>query len=1053
MSEATQLVNQGEQPAAHPLLGSIVCTPPSPEAGESVCIQVLDPDGKPYDDGEVTINGVPGVLQWVRWRRPGRRLVLAAARRDGGRLETISMTVTVRPATGQGHPWLEVRCVPEAPTTAILSVRRPRAKVAPKNQGSPQSLEVGPSIEVARPVDATAAPGAVKPTYWFDFGDGSSLATDHVRVQHDYGPALDPGRSHGLFHVTVTIAESGKEPLTFRRSVSVLNLYHLARQRGVLQPPVTTSSFRAVTVEPVTVNVAHKPDPHYSSNFTVRNPESKRLVLSRQRVEPILASSSSKHATVTDPQPVHVALEPKTETSIDVLFPTGIIPADAVGFIVHYDGTTVDGETVRVSACFDVPAHMQRSLRPVDDASQIFLDGLVKEKLVGSATSITRREIETLAARNLISAPPTPQPRAASPARAVTPAVFRPGLGPAFDEHVKFGPPVEGNECDPANLPDHLPDDFVCQATDRHAWVAFPGRFMNARKGDIVLSPGDGGLVAQMMANVSPPQHFSHSGIMTRNHDEITHSTGSMDRLLAHPNGAIGGHPAPIDGYTPADLKFLWPGSITQTVEDAVHGEWMDDPEPDPSGVVNSFLVAGFDVLEAQQGGDRLPSGTVRSALVVKPNPLVETDDIRLKLHGIANRAVANVGKSHYRFFCYTDPTIGLSYHGSGGGWASGTFPSTCSSYVWIAARKAGVALEGTLDPKSDLKPGVQVERDPNSPDGLYLYRADERLAAGSILYDLVTQQVSESLAEQGWIAELAAGLDDMADDVANQLLNAFALDWCTTDAKDSDKWRHTTDANSVSADDLMRWDVPLYGHTEPLIYFPPRYERVRIHRWKKVHLEGSLHGTVHYDGKPVAGAEVRLYDGKTAHTGHDGDFVLTAVPAGTYVCHAQLAKQSGLYLSASKDVTIEGNDTTELDIVLRPPPTLYRKVVIDGVMMVTDAQVIGSDVTVKRDIYAALLVGPFATHDEASFDAVADEDNRGRMIFTADWQIDKSVKLTMTGNMYDGPSEHDSFTTNTFHFSLDADAQGKWCMIQPPDDTQCVWCNVSISNEVQNSG
>ncbi|MEA2221805.1 MAG: hypothetical protein QOH83_181 [Solirubrobacteraceae bacterium] len=1046
MSEATQLVKQGEQPPAHPLLGSIVCTPPSPEAGESVCIQVLDPDGKPYGDAEaaITINGVPGALQWVRWRRPGKRLILVAGRRDGRGLETMSTTVTVRPATGEGHPWLEVRCVPEAPTTAILSVRRPRAKVAPETHVSL------PPLEVARPVDESEALGSVKPTYSFDFGDGSSLATGHAQVWHDYGTALNPGRSHGMFHVTVTVAEAGKEPLTFRRSVSVLNLYHLARQRGVLQPPVTTSSFRAVTVEKATVNADHKPDPHYSANFSVRNPESKRLVLSRQRIEPILASSSER-ATVSDPQPVHLELKPTTETSIDVLFPTSTIPADAVGFIVRYDGTTAEGETVRVCACFDVPEHMQRSLRPVDGPSQIFLDGLVQQKLVGSTTSITLREIEALAARDLISAP-APHVRAASPAHAATQAGFRPSLGPAFDQHVEFRAPVEGNECDPDNLPDNLPDDFVCQATDRHAWVAFPGRFMNARKGDIVLSPGDGGLVAQMMANVSPPQHFSHSGIMSRNHDEITHSTGSVDRLLAHPNGAIFGHPAPIDGYAPADLKFLWPGSITQTVEDAVHGEWMDDPEPDPNGVVNSFLVAGFDVLEAEQGGDRLTSGTVRPALVVKPDPLAETDDIRLKLHDIANHAVANVGKSHYRFFCYTDPTIGLSDHGSGGGWASGTFPSTCASYLWIAARKAGVALEGTLD-RDDLVAGVRVERDLDSPDGLYLYRADERLAAGSILYDLVTQQVDETLAEQGLIAELAAGLDDMEDDVANQLLNAFASDWCSTDAKDSDKWRHTTDANSVSADDLMRWDAPLYGCTEPLIYFPPRYERVRIHRWKKVQLKGNLRGTVHYDGKPVAGAQIQLFDGKTTHTDHDGHFAFTAVPVGMYDCHAQKVEHGGLYLSASKDVTIKSNATTELDIALRLPSNMYRKVVIDGVMMVTDVHLIGSDVTVKKNIYAALLVGPYSTHDEASFDAVADEDNRGRMIFTADWQIDKSVKLTMTGNMYDGPSDHDSFTSNTFHFSLDADAQGKWRMIQPPDDAQCVWCNVSISNEVQNSG
>ena len=66
-----------------------------------------------------------------------------------------------------------------------------------------------------------------------------------------------------------------------------------------------------------------------------------------------------------------------------------------------------------------------------------------------------------------------------------------------------------------------------------------PGRFMNARKGDVVLSPTGDTLIGNLLREVDPPQMHAHSGIMTRNYDQITHSTASEDRLLDYPNGSV----------------------------------------------------------------------------------------------------------------------------------------------------------------------------------------------------------------------------------------------------------------------------------------------------------------------------------------------------------------------------------------------------------------------------------------------------------------------------------------------------------------------------------
>ena len=93
--------------------------------------------------------------------------------------------------------------------------------------------------------------------------------------------------------------------------------------------------------------------------------------------------------------------------------------------------------------------------------------------------------------------------------------------------------PKVGDPCDPDNLGDSIPDGFTCQISQkngqdemitwhRHACYA------NARKGDIVLAPGGpAGFIGGLLRQVSPPQHYGHCGIMTRNYDMITHSTFS----------------------------------------------------------------------------------------------------------------------------------------------------------------------------------------------------------------------------------------------------------------------------------------------------------------------------------------------------------------------------------------------------------------------------------------------------------------------------------------------------------------------------------------------
>src|SRR5216110_1843687 len=92
--------------------------------------------------------------------------------------------------------------------------------------------------------------------------------------------------------------------------------------------------------------------------------------------------------------------------------------------------------------------------------------------------------------------------------------------------------------------------------------------------------------------------------------------------------------------------------------------------------------------------------------MVVKPDPLNETPAIRSQLHGIADFAAQQSGKTHYRFFCYTDPSIGLTHPAPPEAkWAAGTFPTVCSSFIWLAIKQAGIAIEGGLE-SSDIVGG-----------------------------------------------------------------------------------------------------------------------------------------------------------------------------------------------------------------------------------------------------------------------------------------------------------------------------------------------------------
>lgn len=974
------------------LLGSIVCTPSTAAIGESVCVEVRAPDGRPYDNTEATpisINGVPGSRQYLVWNRAGTKNITVVAGMRG-HIEKLKASVQITvPADGKQPPLLQVRPMPEQPTRLRLSLLntappKPIARVVGGRKTPISAPPVKPVVRAQTVITAagTASPvsrvpvsfggGVTQPVYSWNLGNNISLGTTNPIVEHDFGPQLDPNRPYTVFHLSATVQPPGEAPRVIRRSVTVANPYYLTRQRGVLQPPVVDADLSALFV-----------DGAYRASFNVFNPEPSDMTLTSWQLE-LAYDDGPREFELKPAAAASIVLKAKTRTRINVAIPKAQLPKQASAFTVHYKGQAQNKLPVRIAVHFDVPQHVHKKFL-VDVAGQAILDDLAGKGLVANPQSIGFTEVAQLARHGMLEAlPPSSGGARLNLAASSLLQALKPALAKPLDAHQPAPFPVEGEECDPWNLPDHIPDGMFCVPTQEKRWVQMPARFMNAKKGDIILNPGNGSLISSVLLSVTPPQRFSHSGIMTRNRDEITHSTASEERLADF----VGS-----DGARPDVLKYLWPGVITQTVEHAVNGEDFIDPETG-----KTYSLSGFATIASKMDLGGVASELV-PAMVVKPDPLNETLQVRQTLHGIADFAAQQAGKSHYRFFCYTEPKTGLTDKAPASAkWAANTFPTVCSSLIWMSIRQSGVKMEGALE-QPDLAGGAQIV--PSTPDGLYLYQADERLAAGEVLYERVKEIVLEK------VSSFADFLTDVSDDFANQVLNTFASDWADTDSKDSDKWRQTADANAVSPENLTCYDAPLYGYMEPLIYRPARWEQVTIYRWKKVAQTGTIKGVVRFQGKPLAGVNVQISENQFTHTAADGSFTLTNVPVGLAWIDAQKVDADGNNLTAKVSTNVVANQTANVTVNLQLPSHLFRRITIDGWMSTTDYEFAAAAYPHSvGDFYGVAQLGPdSSTHVVKHFDRVAD-DAFGRLILTFDLLDKDAVQVKATIRCYDSSTD-----------------------------------------------
>jgi len=1030
-----------------PLIGNIVCTPSTPLIGQSVLVEVKPATGETFDpavEPTVRINGIPATRRYVQFIRPGENTIQVSANGPQGSVDVKSVTLLVQappvPPPPSSHPALlplpqsgPLRPIPILSTpidsshmwtdigVPVLQVAHPpqQPHIVGLAVGQMPQLALHPSgAENLRSHSIDALPELIVPKagesakYIWDFGDGSSHPTSAPSVQHDYSHSINPLLEHQSFNISVS-----SEGKTVTRTLTFTNLYALLkRTRKELHPQAAASGF------------AKRTSTTFTGFFTVTNPEPNPILLTEQCFIPISPHSSALSGpTARRILRTPISIPSQKLTSIPVTATFAEVPKDSIGFSVYLRGTSPSEETVRINVHFDLePSQRAQPLGVGDLAASETLKSINDILRSSSTSGMTLSEIR---AANHSSLPVLEAGRSqlSNDQHFVSSQVaLRPGIAARLTASNPLqGTPVVGAECDPDNIPDNLPPGLVCQSTTEIRTVVTQGRFMNARKGDVVLAPGGSGLIGGLLAHMDHPQYYSHCGIMTSNYDQITHCTAIDGRMEDYPVGSIPSDgPKPTDGFRPDVVKYGWPGTVTQTVENSVYGETITDPEKG-----TPWNLQGFDA--SAIGATVSGVWHIVPPLVIKPDPMYETEQLRQQLHKVADDSFDHTGKFHYRFYAYTDPTIERNTVAPDDAkWAKGTIPGVCSGFVWNMMKRNGMHLAGAGDfvNATDLSPaqiaaGARVG--PNTPDGLYLYTAPERARAGQWLHDQIFDQAMETMSKKaGILSGVVELFTNLAEHVSNEILNAFARDRVQTD-DDNDGWKNTVDANAVSPDNILLWNGPRsnapgpYGYCEPLVYREPRYDLVTVSKWRQIQLSRALSGIVTYNGNPIAGAIVTLYDGKSAGSDSQGHYSIVNVPYGSYVAKAQ-KEQNGFFLSANSNVDVEAANAT-LNIQLQPPPSVFRTIVLDGTIhthytfhVIVKTQDKSHDLPFHRE----LRVGPFSPHAES----VIENDVKTAhavLHIAVDLQLDTSVKVSFSFKL------HDEVAKNSF--IVNANTQVAW--------------------------
>lgn len=1015
------------------LITNVTVSDRHPLIGQSILITVHIKD--PLT--EININGAFGTSRFIQFETEGLRDILITARLQGS-IELHSERVKVRQRT-QGDPIYPIvlaNMSPYYPRTVIFSISNAQ----------------------------TALTDIV--TYSVDFGDGTHGMTENGYLVHDYSHALRRDEQYSSFTIRVDSRHRDDSITSAMATLTLFNLYALNKtQNKILTPWVTPThypSHRSGTVD---------------CTFTITNLEDEDIVFDDERHEFLEAAQPATSAL--DPFSLYVLagasiakevraigifsqggnsrVPARSSITVTRRFPWSTFKTHVFGVAIHLRGTGVCSKLMAIASAYvevrlplewstivdngstvktlntlsrylgkkeaithhDV-SQIVRSSKNANQmqAAEITSSSITNPYIGNLDTQVSRQTNARSTAGKIVDIPPS-RLHDLNDFEVLSAIRNSIGQGKKYDLQDDV---VVGHVCDPDNLPDNPGEGMVCQSTGEIQWHIVPGRLLKAKKGDLIIDPGGSGIIGQLLNQLS--QRYSHCGIMTKNHVELKHATESEDWLQSPGNesGAEG-----ILGFHQSALTYGWPGTLCQSIDQAINGSSLTSPEG------NAYQIKDFSFQPAS-----LSNRVIVNPLVIKPNPFTDTNELRLKLHAIAEEAL-NI-KGHYRFYCYTKPDIALDATGIAGpeaGWAKDTTAVVCSSFIWLAAQKAEIQLEGPgiFSAADDLEltdtnNGAQTGVDSSGTDtrdGLYFYSENNRRVVAQWLHDYIKKTVADkipnliSINPLDWIGWTTAKIYDAADDVANQLVNTFAFDWNSDDAKESDKWKNPGAANAVSPDDLLFWDSPdttrnkngfgsVYGYYEEAIYMPGGWAPVEVFKWKHVETKGKLTGTVvGAGGGDISGTTVSIDSNHSVTVNSSGIFAFADVP--TPSCHvtAELISNGvGYRVETNPDPPIIAGQTSNITIVIPTvPPFLVRLVTIDVSMRTNWSSISAHNVPELSDSKSVKLNPVNHPTAHLEFD---DNDNlghpHGKIMFDIQLLDDGGINVTYTAQEIDDEVE-----------------------------------------------
>jgi hypothetical protein len=840
---------------------------------------------------------------------------------------------------------------------------------------------------------------------------------------------LDRAELDVPFDLHFTVVYPDGEARATAESFRVFNDYAWFKTRGVLKPRVV---------------YAHRAAPAgrtLAASCTVLNDEDEPIELTSRQFE-ILYDDADRVILPDPPERFGALIEPRSRQVLDCGIARGRLPKEAFGYAFHFHGRTRSGLKVELSVFFEHYTYKVRWSH-VESIYATELLERVKSAVARSACEPLPPGVARLSltgVRNFVDAmAPTWSPAERVRYTAGLDAIMggaKKGVGQQL-----FGGDADamflGQQC----LQDEEPptENLVCRLTGQRGKVYVPSRIVNAKKGDVILAPGGPlGFIGGLLQQVQPAQRFSHCGIMSGNFYKMRHSTASDEWLQEEIYGRTILDPDAVgtEGFRPESVKYIWPGTIDQTVEEAFLGSPFQYRSADGKKQ-KAYRIAAFSKEPVFfETGDR----HIVFPLVVKPDPLVEGDAaftrVRPTLVQVAEKAKEIRG--HYRFFCYSngaisfvDDTAHRAPDRGPGWWASGTRATVCSTMIIAAINdvtvgpgsRTQVRVEGPgmftspadLEKAPPTEPDKDAEVDSLTREGLYLYTEDERKKAAEWLYGKIYGTVLKTSGDLGRL------FTDAPSDFANQICNTFAFDYTDRefddeDAKDSDKWKNPGPGRTVSPDDILRyWDRPttaseglvhgLYGTGQRMVYREGVLEEREIGKWAKRERIGKLTVEVKYQGKAVPGADVKA-GGQVVVTGATGKVSLD-LPEGDYEVDVAVFMNDALAEGRAKG-SVKDQAETVVTIELPDPPAFFRIVVIGGHVRIKDEENFGKDEFVDegfsvRNVY----VGPSQKQDAVEWTRKMGGEIRVVVRFDYFWKPNLSVDLAYNVKLYEGASEN----------------------------------------------